>query len=48
MLNSKWPREIFVINSVLKASPSTYKIKDLNREKTIQSFYEKGLLRSKL
>ena len=48
MLNSKWPREIFVINSVLKTSPWTYKIKDLNREKIIQSFYEKRLLRSKL
>ena len=33
-------QEIFVIDSVFKANPWTYKIKDLNGEKTI-SFYEK-------
>ena len=38
-----WSREMFVINSVLKASPRTYKIKYLNREKVIRSFYEKEL-----
>ena len=26
-----WSREIFIINSVLKANPWAYKIKDLNR-----------------
>ena len=25
-----WSREVFIINSVLKANPSTYKIIDLN------------------
>ena len=25
-----WPREIFIIDSVLKTNPWTYKIKDLN------------------
>ena len=41
-----WSREIFIIDSVLKSNPWTYKIKYLNREKTIGSFYEKELLRS--
>ena len=43
-----WSREIFTIDSVLKTNPGTYKIKDLNREKIIESFYEKELLQSKL
>ena len=41
-----WSREIFVIVSVLKIDPWTYKIKDLNGEKIIESFYEKELLLS--
>ena len=41
-----WSREIFIIDSVLKANPWAYKIKDLNGEKIIGSFYEKELLRS--
>ena len=41
-----WSREIFIIDSVLKANPWTYKIKYLNGEKMIGSFYEKQLLRS--
>ena len=43
-----WSRVIFIINSILKTNPWTYKIKDLNGEKTIGSFYEKELLWSKL
>ena len=43
-----WSREIFIIDSVLKTNPWTYKIKDLNGEKIIGSFYEKKLLLSKL
>ena len=39
-------REIFINDSVLKTNPWTYKIKDLNGEKIIGSFYEKKLLRS--
>ena len=39
-----WSREIFIIDSVLKTNPWTYKIKDLNRGKIIGSFYEKELL----
>ena len=36
-----WSREIFIIESILKTNPCTYKIKDLNGEKKIRSFYEK-------
>ena len=43
-----WSREIFIIDSVLKTNPWTYKLKDLNGEKIIGSFYEKELLLSKL
>ena len=38
-----WSREIFIIDSVLKTNPWTYKTKDLNGEKRIGSFYEKEL-----
>ena len=41
-----WSTKIFIIDSVLKTNPWTYKIKDLNGEKIIGSFYEKELLRS--
>ena len=41
-----WSREIFIIDSVLKTNPWTYKIKDLNGEKIIGNFYERELLRS--
>ena len=36
-----WSREIFIIDSVLKTNPWIYKIKDLNGEKIIGSFYER-------
>ena len=39
-------REISVIDSFFKTNPWTYKIKDLNVEKIIGSFYEKELLLS--
>ena len=35
-----WSREIFVIDSALKINPWTYKMKDLNGEKIIGSFYD--------
>ena len=41
-----WSREIFIIDSVLKTNPWTYKLKDLNGEKIIGSFYEKEFLSS--
>ena len=40
--------KIFANDSVLKTNPWTYKVKDLNREKILGSFYEKELLFSKL
>ena len=43
-----WSREIFIINSVLKTNPWTYKIKDINEEKITGSLYEKQLLLSVL
>ena len=43
-----WSREIFIVDSVLKTNPWTYKIKDLNGEKIIESFDEKELLLNKL
>ena len=43
-----WTKEIFVIDSVLKTSPWTNKIKDLKRKTIIGRFYEKELLLSKL
>ena len=36
-----WSREIFIIVSVLITNRCAYKIKDLNGEKIIGSFYEK-------
>ena len=41
-------QEIFIINSVLKTNPWAYRIKDLNGEKIVGSFYDKELLLSKL
>ena len=39
-----WSREILIIDSVLRTNLWTCKIKDLNGEKIIGSFYEKELL----
>ena len=39
-------KKIFLIHSVLKTSPWTYKIKDGNIETIIRRFYEKELLLS--
>ena len=41
-----WSRKIFIIDSILKTNPWTYKIKDLSRQKRIGSFCEKELLLS--
>ena len=43
-----WSREIFIIDPVLKTNPWTFKLKDLNEEKIIESVYEKELLLSLL
>ena len=42
----KWSRKIFIIDLVLNTNPWTYKIKDLNWEKIIESFNEKELMQS--
>ena len=41
-----WQGEIFIIASVLKTNPWTYKFKEINGEKIIRSFYEKKFLLS--
>ena len=41
---ANWSIKIFIINSALKTNPWTYKLKDLNGEKIMGSFYEKELL----
>ena len=42
-----WSRETFIIDSVLKTNPWTYKVKDLNGEKMIGGFYEQEMLLNK-
>ena len=44
---SNFTQEIFVIEKVLQTNPITYKIKDLNNEEIIGSFYEKELQKTK-
>ena len=39
-----WSREIFVIDSVLKTNPSTYKTKELNGEKNNRKFLWKKIV----
>ena len=43
----KWTNEIFVISEIHYTDPVTYKIKDLNEEEIIGSFYDKELQRTK-
>ena len=43
-----WSRKTFIINSVLKTNRWTYKLKDLNGDTIIGSFYEEELLLSVL
>ena len=38
-----WSNEKFIISKINNTVPHTYNIKDLNREKTIGSFYDKEL-----
>ena len=41
-----WSRKMFIIDSLLKTNHLTYKVKELNGEKIIGSFYEKGMMLS--
>ena len=43
-----WSRKTFIINSALKTNRWTYKLKDLNGDTIIGSFYEEELLLSVL
>ena len=43
----KWTKEIFVVETVNKTSPITYKIKDLNEEPILGSFYTEELQKTK-
>ena len=45
---NSWSREIFVIDSLMKANPCIYKSKYINEEKIIRSSYKNELLLSKL
>ena len=38
-----WSEEVFVISKIKKEVPWTYVINDLNGEKIVETFYEKGL-----
>ena len=42
--SENWSREIFIIDSILKTNPWTYKLKGLYRDKILGSFDEKELL----
>ena len=46
--SNNWWIKIFVIDSVSKTNPWTCKMKDVNGETIVGSFYEKELLSSKL
>ena len=43
----KWTEEIFVIDQILNTNPITYKIKDLQGEEIIGSFYNQKLQKSR-
>ena len=46
--SNSWSKEIFLIDSMLKITPRTYKIKDLNKETIIETFYKNEMFLSKL
>ena len=43
----KWTKEIFVVENVRKTTPITYKIKDLNEEPSLGSFYTEELQKTR-
>ena len=43
---SKWSRELFKVNEVLKTKPTTFKIEDINGEIIEVEYYERELLKS--
>ena len=44
----RWTKEIFVIDEIMKTNPITYKIKDLNGEPLLGSFYIQELQKNKI
>ena len=44
--DTNWTREIFVIEEILNKKPVTYKIKDLNGEEIIGTFYNEELIKT--
>ena len=44
---ANWTKEIFVITEVKNTNPITYKIKDLNDEEILGSFYTQELQKTK-
>ena len=45
---SNWSKEIFVVSAIIFTAPITYKIKDLNDEEIIGSFYKNELTKTLL
>ena len=43
----KWTREIFIVDKVMRTNPITYKIKDLNDEAILGTFYAQELQKTK-
>lgn len=46
--SNNWSREIFIVNKINETNPVTYKLKDLNGEDIIGSFYEYELKKTAL
>lgn len=46
--STNWTREIFLIDKIIYSDPVTYKLRDLNGEPIIGSFYKKELLKTQL
>ena len=44
----RWTKEIFVIDEIKKTNPITYKIKDLNGQPVLGSFYIQELQKNKI
>ena len=44
----RWTNEIFMIDEIQKTNPITYKIKDLNGEPILGSFYIQELQKNKI
>ena len=43
-----WSKEIFIVNKINDTVPYTYNLKDLNDEEIVNSFYDRGLQKTKL